>query len=94
MKINLIKQILFLMLFASFYGELNAQVWSKSFTAGGYDSNKKLLGGSEVLQLIGHKDMLCDPDISIRIHVQRKPKCIPVYSDSRLVDIVCSTLLW
>ena len=58
MKINLIKQILFLMLFASFYGELNAQVWSKSFTAGGYDSNKKLLGGSEVLQLIGHKDML------------------------------------
>jgi hypothetical protein len=58
MKINFIKQILFLMLFASFYGELNAQVWSKSFTAGGYDSNKKLLGGSEVLQLIGHKDML------------------------------------
>lgn len=58
MKINFIKQILFLMLFASFCGELNAQVWSKSFTAGGYDSNKKLLGGSEVLQLIGHKDML------------------------------------
>ncbi len=54
----MIKQILFLMLFASFYGGLNAQVWSKSFTAGGYDSNKKLLGGSEVLQLIGHKDML------------------------------------
>ena len=58
MKINFIKQILFLMLVTSFCGELNAQVWSKSFTAGGYDSNNKLLGGSEVLQLIGHKNML------------------------------------
>ena len=46
------------MLFTSFCGGLNAQVWSKSFTAGGYDSNNKLLGGSEVLQLIGHKNML------------------------------------
>ena len=46
------------MLFTSSYGNLNAQVWSKSFTAGGYDSNNKLLGGSEVLQLIGHKNML------------------------------------
>ena len=58
MKINFIKQILFLMLVTSFCGELNAQVWSKSFTAGGYDSNNKLLGGSEVLHLIGHKNML------------------------------------
>ena len=58
MKINCIKKILFLMLFTSFCGGLNAQVWSKSFTAGGYDSNNKLLGGSEVLQLIGHKNML------------------------------------
>ena len=46
------------MLVTSFCGELNAQVWSKSFTAGGYDSNNKLLGGSEVLHLIGHKNML------------------------------------
>lgn len=37
---------------------LNAQVWSKSFIAGGYDSNNKLLGGSEVLQLVNHKKML------------------------------------
>ncbi len=46
------------MLLTSYYGALNAQVWSSSFTAGGYDSNNNLLGGSEVLQLIGHKKML------------------------------------
>jgi hypothetical protein len=49
---------LILILFTSTYGALNAQVWNKSFTAGAYDSNNKLLGGSEVLQLIGHKKML------------------------------------
>ena len=49
---------LILILFTSTYGALNAQMWSKSFTAGDYDSNNKLLGGSEVLQLIGHKNML------------------------------------
>ena len=37
---------------------LNAQVWSKSFIAGGYDSNNTFLGGSEVLQLVNHKNML------------------------------------
>jgi hypothetical protein len=37
---------------------LNAQVWSKSFIAGGYDSNNKFLGGSEVLQLVDHKSKL------------------------------------
>ena len=37
---------------------LNAQSWSKSFTAGGYDSDNKFLGGSEVLQLVNHKSML------------------------------------
>ncbi|MFT5859079.1 MAG: hypothetical protein ACI865_001175 [Flavobacteriaceae bacterium] len=37
---------------------LHAQVWSKSFTAGDYDSNSQLLGGSEVLQLISHKNKL------------------------------------
>jgi len=46
------------MLFTSSFVALNAQVWSESFTAGGYDSNNELLGGSEVLQLIGHKNML------------------------------------
>lgn len=46
------------MLLTSSYGALNAQVWSNSFTAGSYDSNNTLLGGSEVLQLIGHKNML------------------------------------
>ncbi len=58
MKTNFKKQILFLMWLTCSYGTLNAQVWSKSFTAGGYDSNNKFLGGSEVLQLIGHKNML------------------------------------
>ena len=52
------KKILFLMLLSSQCSVINAQVWLKSFTAGGYDSNNKLLGGSEVLQLIGHKNML------------------------------------
>jgi hypothetical protein len=49
---------LVLILFISIYGALNAQVWNKSFTAGGYDSNNKFLGGSEVLQLVDHKSML------------------------------------
>jgi hypothetical protein len=52
--------------------------------------------------MLGHKDMLCDPDISTRpfyvtIYIYPCPlllKGIPVYSDSRLVDIVRSTLLW
>lgn len=35
-----------------------AQSWVKSFTAGGYDLNKKFLGGSEVLKLVGHKNKL------------------------------------
>jgi len=58
MKKNFIQKILFVILFSSCYGALNAQVWSKSFTAGGYDATNKFLGGSEVLQLIGHKNML------------------------------------
>jgi len=48
--------ILTVFLFAN--NPLNAQVWIKSFTAGGYDSNNKFLGGSEVLQLVNHKNML------------------------------------
>jgi|AntRauTorckE5430_2_1112549.scaffolds.fasta_scaffold06268_4 hypothetical protein len=58
MKITFKKQIIFLLWLTCSYSSLNAQVWSKSFTSGGYDSNNKLLGGSEVLQLIGHKNML------------------------------------
>jgi len=58
MKKNFIQKNLFVILFSSCYGALNAQVWSKSFTAGGYDATNKFLGGSEVLQLIGHKNML------------------------------------
>ena len=46
------------LLLVGFNNSLNAQVWSRSFSAGGFDSNNTLLGGSEVLQLIGHKNML------------------------------------
>ena len=52
------KKIIFLILFTATFSALHAQVWSKSFTAGGNDVNNRLLGGSEVLQLIGHKNML------------------------------------
>ena len=40
------------------YCSLNAQVWTKSFTAGSFDSNNNFLGGSEVLQLVNHKKKL------------------------------------
>ena len=58
MEINLIKRIVILTWLLCSYGMLNAQSWSKSFTAGGYDSNNNFLGGSEVLQLVNHKNML------------------------------------
>ena len=37
---------------------LNSQIWTKTFTAEGYDSNGNFLGGSEVLQLVSHKNKL------------------------------------
>ena len=40
------------------FGLVNAQTWNKSFSAGAYDSNNYLLGGSEVLQLVNHKAKL------------------------------------
>ena len=58
MKINLTKRIVVLTWLICSYSMLNAQSWSKSFTAGGFDSNNTLLGGSEVLQLVDHKSML------------------------------------
>ena len=58
MNFKLPESIYLLLLLVGFSNSINAQEWSKSFTAGNYDSNGKLLGGSEVLQLIGHKDML------------------------------------
>ena len=50
--------ILIIFLITGAFSFVQSQVWVKSFTAGGYDSNNKLLGGSEVLQLISHKKML------------------------------------
>ena len=52
------KQILFLLCITCSPVVLSAQVWSQSFTAGTDDSNGKFLGGSEVLQLVNHKEML------------------------------------
>ena len=37
---------------------LNAQVWESSFVAGAFDDNNNFMGGSEVLQLVSHKDKL------------------------------------
>ena len=58
MQINLTKRIVVLTWLICSYSMVNAQSWSKSFTAGGYDSNNTLFGGSEVLQLVDHKSML------------------------------------
>ena len=52
------KFIVIIFLITGAFSFVQSQVWVKSFTAGGYDSNNKLLGGSEVLQLISHKKML------------------------------------
>ena len=52
------KLILIIFLITGAFSSIQAQVWVKSFTAGGYDSNNQLLGGSEVLQLISHKKIL------------------------------------
>ena len=58
MKMYLTKRIVIFSWVICSYSVLNAQSWSKSFTAGGYDSDNKFLGGSEVLQLVNHKSML------------------------------------
>ena len=55
---NLKKLILVILLYTYIFNVLNAQSWSKSFSAGGYDIGGNLLGGSEVLQLIDHKGAL------------------------------------
>jgi hypothetical protein len=55
---NFKKHILNIVLITSAISPLNAQVWTKSFTAGSYDSNNKFLGGSEVLHLVDHKSTL------------------------------------
>ena len=52
------KLILIIFLITGAFSFVQSQVCVQSFTAGGYDSNNQLLGGSEVLQLISHKKML------------------------------------
>ncbi len=58
MKINFTILTFVTISFYALNNTLNAQIWSKSFTAGNFDSNSTFLGGSEVLQLIGHKGKL------------------------------------
>ena len=41
-----------------FFVIVNAQVWESSFTAGNFDDNNNFMGGSEVLQLVSHKNKL------------------------------------
>ncbi len=58
MKINVTELIFVALSLIGLNNTLNAQVWSKSFTAGNFDTEGKFLGGSEVLQLVGHKNKL------------------------------------
>ena len=41
-----------------FFVITNAQIWESSFSAGNYDYNNNFMGGSEVLQLVSHKNRL------------------------------------
>jgi len=45
-------------MFLIFFVILNAQVWESSFTAGTFDFNDNFMGGSEVLQLVSHKNKI------------------------------------
>ena len=45
-------------IFLIFFVIINAQVWESSFTAGSFDYNNNFMGGSEVLQLVSHKNKL------------------------------------
>ena len=48
------KKYIFLILFVV----INAQVWETSFIAGTFDDSNNFMGGSEVLQLVSHKNKL------------------------------------
>ena len=58
MKVNFTIPIFAILSLVGLNNTLISQSWSKSFTAGNFDSNSAFLGGSEVLQLIGHKGKL------------------------------------
>ena len=45
-------------IFLIFFVKINAQVWESSFAAGTFDYNNNFMGGSEVLQLVSHKNQL------------------------------------
>ena len=56
---TIFKNLIFIsLLLVGLNNSIVSQVWSQSFTAGSIDANSNLLGGSEVLQLIGHKSKL------------------------------------
>ena len=41
-----------------FFVIINAQAWERSFSAGAFDNDNNFMGGSEVLQLVSHKNKL------------------------------------
>ena len=41
-----------------FFVIVSAQVWESSFSAGTFDNDNNFMGGSEVLQLVSHKNKL------------------------------------
>ena len=41
-----------------FFVTINAQAWESSFIAGSFDNDNNFMGGSEVLQLVSHKNKL------------------------------------
>ena len=45
-------------IFQIFFVLTSAQVWESSFSAGTFDENNNYMGGSEVLQLVSHKNEL------------------------------------
>tara|TARA_B100000941_G_scaffold221364_1_gene163696 strand:+ start:2193 stop:3692 length:1500 start_codon:yes stop_codon:yes gene_type:complete len=45
-------------IFLIFFVIMNAQTWESSFSAGTFDNNNNFMGGSEVLQLVSHKNKL------------------------------------
>ena len=74
------KLILIIFLITGAFSFVQSQVWVKSFTAEGYDSNNQLLGGSEVLQLISHKIFY--------LHLLATGKMITIFGMEALINSI------
>lgn len=55
---TIVKILLIVLTLLALVGSMHAQSWHKSYTAGSNDVNGNFMGGSEVLQLVGHKARL------------------------------------